>query len=408
MDHTLHMHVLYFYQHFSTPAGSTGTRAYEMARVLISAGHQVSVVCGSVDTASTGVDGPVERGIRRGTVDGINVIEIVLPYSNYDGFTKRCFTFLRYAFRGIAIAATTKYDVLFATSTPLTAGIPGIAMRVLKPFRPFVFEVRDLWPELPKAMGVITNPLILFAMDILERTSYLCASRCIGLAPGICEGIAKKSFGDKPVDLIPNGCDTDLFLPIEASQRRKGPLRAVFTGTHGRANGLYAVLDAAQVLRRREEEDIELHFIGNGKEKPGLVERAKEEGLFNCVFHPSMPKSELAVLLPSYDVGLMVLDDVPAFYYGTSPNKFFDYISCGLPVLNNYPGWLAGMIGEHSCGRAVPPRDPEAFADALVALRDDPTERLKMGKASRELALTSFGRALLSSRFVACLEAVVK
>lgn len=104
------------------------------------------------------------------------------------------------------------------------------------------------------------------------------------------------------------------------------------------------------------------------------------------------------------DIGLMILDDVPAFYYGTSPNKFFDYISSGLPVLNNYPGWLAGMITEHQCGLAVKPRDPEAFADALCRLADDPRQRREYGKNARRLAEREFSREKLSAGFVDFLE----
>jgi len=401
------MHVLYFYQHFSTPSGSTGTRAYEMAKELIAKGHKVTVVCGSVDTATTGLDGEVKRGVRKGVVEGIDVIEIVLPYSNYHSLLRRAFTFLRYAFRGVIIALTTKYDLLFATSTPLTAGIPGIAMRILKPMKPFVFEVRDLWPELPKAMGVIRNPVILFGMSLLERTSYLCATKCIGLAPGICEGIQKKSFKGKRVELIPNGCDTELFRPPVSAPKSSGPLRAVFTGTHGLANGLDAVLDAAALLLKRKEREIELHFIGNGKLKPNLVQRVEDEGLSNCFFHDSIPKVELAKRLPSFDLGLMILDNVPAFYFGTSPNKFFDYISCGMPVLNNYPGWLAELIEQHNCGVAVTPSSPEDFADALVFFRDNPEKRSSMGVASRRLAESTFSRAKLSNDFISCLESAL-
>jgi glycosyltransferase involved in cell wall biosynthesis len=104
---------------------------------------------------------------------------------------------------------------------------------------------------------------------------------------------------------------------------------------------------------------------------------------------------------------MMILDNVPAFYYGTSPNKFFDYISSGLPILNNYPGWLDGLITENNCGIAVPPEDPNAFADALILLADNPALRKSMGENSRRLAESEFSRDLLADRLVSFLEAVV-
>ncbi|GAA75674.1 hypothetical protein P20480_2143 [Pseudoalteromonas sp. BSi20480] len=146
------------------------------------------MVCGSYGGGETGLTLDFIKGRREGVVDGIHIIEFDLAYSNADGLIKRAGTFLKFALKSIGIALTHKYDVVFATTTPLTAGIPGILARWLRG-KPFVFEVRDLWPELPKEMGVITNPLVLAAMSALEWCSYRSAHRCIGLSPGIVEGI---------------------------------------------------------------------------------------------------------------------------------------------------------------------------------------------------------------------------
>jgi glycosyltransferase involved in cell wall biosynthesis len=401
------MNILYFHQHFSTPAGATGTRSYEMAQALIDRGHEVTMVCGSYGHGQTGLTGEPVKGMRTGTVDGIHIIELCLPYSNRDSFIKRSLTFVKFALKSVGIAWRTQYDLLFATSTPLTAGIPGIAMRLLKPGKPFVFEVRDLWPELPKAMGVITNPLILGAMSVLEWVSYHCATGCIGLSPGIAKGIKRRSPKSRRTVMVPNGCDLEIFKPQGTARKKPNhKFTAVFTGAHGMANGLDAVLDAAKVLKERREDRIQMTFIGDGKLKPALVERAKAEGLDNCRFLDPVPKHQLTALMQDADVGMMILANVPAFYYGTSPNKFFDYISCGLPVLNNYPGWLADLIGDHNCGIAVPPDDPEAFADALVRLADSPDLRASMGKNGRALAESQFGRKQLAAEFVGFLEAV--
>ena len=398
------MKVLYFHQHFTTPRGASGTRSYEFARHLIEEGHEVTMVCGSSSKADTGLGGPYRRGRREGVVEGIRVIELEVPYSNYDGFLKRSWAFSRFALRSIGIALREEYDVVFATSTPLTAGIPGIAARWLRR-KPFVFEVRDLWPELPKAMGVITNPVVLTLMSWLEWVSYHSAHRLIGLSPGIVEGIVRRGIDEDRVTMIPNGCDLELFDPerydrdsVEIPGVGPQDFVAAFTGAHGIANGLDAVLDAAAVLKERGRTEIKIVFIGDGQRKPGLVERARTEGLDACIFLDPVPKEELARLMVRVDVGLMILENVPAFYRGTSPNKFFDYIASGTPVLNNYPGWLAEMIRAHQCGTESAPNDAEAFADAIERLQGTPDELRSHSKAAHVLA-ERFARPRLAKEF---------
>jgi len=209
------------------------------------------MICGSPCGGKSGLTGVPVNGIRQGGVQGINVIEICLPYSNYDSFVKRSITFIKFSLRSIAIALKSDYDILFATTTPLTVGIPGIVMRLLKPHKKFVFEVRDLWPELPKAMGVITNPVILTGMSLLEKMCYMTMNAGIALSPGIRDGMLKRSQKNKKVELIPNGCDLDLFKPspdeckvarIKFKEKTDeivdGDFVAAYTGAHGLANGI--------------------------------------------------------------------------------------------------------------------------------------------------------------------------
>lgn len=404
------MKVLYFHQHFSTPAGSTGTRSYEMAQRLLARGHQVTMVCGSGQMASSGLHDKPVKGMRRGMVDGIEVIELCLPYSNYDSLLRRSWIFLLFAWRSIGLALRLDYDLLFATSTPLTAGIPGIFAHLLRR-KPFVFEVRDLWPELPRAMGAVTNPVVLWGMGVLEWLSYHTAKGCIGLSPGIVKGIVRRGIAERNVAMIPNGCDLELFDPAKGVSLRpegthSGDFLAVFTGAHGMANGLDAVLDAAAELKEKGRSDIKMIFFGDGKVKPALMKRAGDEGLDNCLFMDPVPKLKLTAYLRGADAGLMILANVPAFYYGTSPNKFFDYIAIGMPVINNYPGWLAEMIEECKCGIAVEPENPSAFAEALERLADDRKMAEHMGMNARHLAERNFNRLDLANRFVDFLERV--
>lgn len=396
------MKILYFHQHFSTPKGSAGIRSYAMAQSLIRNGHQVTMVCGSFGAGQTGLTQPFNKGVRRGVVDGIDIIEFELPYSNSLSFLKRILIFLSFAFKSIKVALTEQYDIVFATTTPLTAGIPGIFAKWLRR-KPFVFEVRDLWPELPKAMGVIKNPIVLWMMSVLEWTSYHSADRLVGLSPGIVDGIIKRGIAPDKVASIPNGCDLDIFASDHQPWRPEGveeaDLMAIFTGTHGLANGLNAVLDVAVELKDRQRTDIKLVLVGDGMQKKALMERAEKLQLDNVVFHDPVNKAKLAGLMASADIGLQILANVPAFYYGTSPNKFFDYISAGLPVLNNYPGWLAELITKEQCGFAVPPENPKAFADALEQAADQREQLNQMGKNGQQVAKEQFNRSILSQKF---------
>ena len=342
---------------------------------------------------------------------GIEVIEFELSYSNRDSFLKRSLIFLNFAWRSMHIALWQEYDILFATSTPLTAGIPGIVASLLRR-KPFVFEVRDLWPELPREMGVIKNPLILAGLNLLEWASYHSAKGHIGLSPGIVQGIHRRAIPKDKIRMIPNGCDLDLFKPngerVQFGGLKSHEFVAIFTGAHGIANGLDAVLDAALELKRRDRQDIRLVFMGEGMLKQQLRERAGRDGLDNCLFLKPVSKRELARLLGGVDVGMQILSNIPAFYYGTSPNKFFDYISSGLPVLNNYPGWLAELIQEHECGMTVPPDDSVAFADGLEYMADHRDELTQMGVNARQLAENRFDRTRLADDFVSFLEEVVQ
>lgn len=402
------MHICYIHQHFSTKQGMTGTRSYEMARRLIAAGHRVTMVCGSSDLNAPSF-GKLEKRVNDETIDGINVRVIAEPYANKMGFARRVLAFWRFAQTATQVVRESEADLVFATSTPLTVGIPGMkGSRKLG--APFVFEVRDLWPEVPIAMGIVKNPLIKWYLQRLEKQIYFAAKHIVALSPGIREGVIRTGYPAAQTSMIPNAADTDLWLPSteRSADPRFGPLedtRFVFTGAHGLANGLDSVLDAAAELKRRGARGVRFIFIGQGGQKDKLVARSNAEGLNDyCTWLPSMPKNELARLLPQLDVGLMILQNLPAFYYGTSPNKFFDYIASGIPVLNNYPGWLAGMIEENRCGIVVPPDDPRAFADACLKFHERRGELKQMGARGRALAERDFSRDKLGAKFVKALE----
>jgi len=378
-----------------------------MAKKLVERGHEVTIVCGSCSSCETGLTSQFLNGRRSGLVDDIFVIEFELDYSNSQTFIQRSILFTKFAFRSIKLSLTLKFDVVFATTTPLTAALPGIVARWFRK-KHFIFEVRDLWPELPKAMGVIKNPIILTILSALEWLAYKSAHGHIGLSPGIVSGIERHLPKTKKPVNIPNGCDLNIFskpiTPWQPEGLNGDDFVAVFTGAHGQANGLDKVLDVAKELKIQKIHGIKIVLIGQGKLKASLQYRAKEELLNNVLFLEPVNKIQIARLMKRADVGLQVLADVPAFYYGTSPNKFFDYIAAGLPVINNYPGWIAELIEEYQCGYAVSAGNSTAFIAALLKLKDNEISRATMSANALNLAKSKFNRELLATKFVDYIE----
>lgn len=390
------MRILYFHQYFTSPRFAGGTRSYEIAKRLMRNGHQVSIVC--LYNSGFGLT-ETKKGEFRGSVDGVNVIAYKVMYSNSMGLFARTVAFVKFILKSLALVFKEDFDAIYATSTPLTVGIVGIVAKVFRRRKKFVFEVRDLWPELPIAMGM-RNPLFISAMWILERLSYNFADECIGLSPGIVDGIKRKLWKRKPVYLIPNASDVDSVYPMkrgitELSGVSPDDFVAIFTGAHGLANGLYALLDVAKILKIRGCKVIKIVLIGSGKLKQGLVDRARKEGLDNVYFFDPIPKCDLLKIVAKSDVGLMILDNIPAFYYGTSPNKFFDYLACGVPIITNYEGWVADIIKENNCGYYVCHSDSGAFADILEKMTSDKYSNLAMRRNSRAVAEKKFARDIV-------------
>jgi glycosyltransferase involved in cell wall biosynthesis len=398
------LRILYVHQHFSTPDGTVGTRSHAFARALIARGHRVTMLCGGYSGASTGLSGRFAQGRRDGLVDGIHVIEIEAQAGNAQSLWARAGKFARFALGATGRALVSDADLVFATSTPLTVAVPALAAKLARG-KPYLFEVRDLWPELPVAMGVVKNPALVGALSALEWAAYRGARAVVALSDGMAAGVARRGIASDRIAVIPNGCDLEFFAPGTApaptSWLRTGEVAALYAGTHGQANGLDHLLDVAAHLRGSP---VRLVLVGDGREKPRLMARAAAEQLDNVTFLDPIPRRAMPALMASCGIGIQSLADVAAFQEGTSPNKLMDYFSAGLPVAITYHGWAARMILGARAGIA-PPRDPAVFAAALAALAADSRQRAEMGQAARLLAETRFDRARLAEKFCAVVEA---
>lgn len=368
-----------------------------MARALAQRGHQVTLACGCYGGGVSGLTGSFRRGKREGMVSGFGVVEFAVPYRNAMGLMARLWAFLHYTARA-AVLARGDWEVVIASSTPLTVVVPALLGRA-----PFVFEIRDPWPELPRAMGGVARPLLL-AMEWLAGAACRRAAAVVALSEGMAE--TARARGATRVHVIPNGADLDLFGPHIAPRRPdqagSHEVLAVYAGAHGRANGLDLALDAAALLR---DVPLRLLLVGDGAEKPRLMARAAAEGLANVSFLPAMPKRDLAGLLAASQIGLFLLAPVPEFAELTSPNKLMDGLAAGLPMVANVPGHAARCLEEGPCGIAVPPDDAPALAQALRLLALDHRMRARLGSAARVQAVRRWDRRLQSRSFCAVVEA---
>jgi glycosyltransferase involved in cell wall biosynthesis len=402
------LRILYLHQHYSRPEGSTATRSFAMARALAAAGHAVTLACGRYAGAVTGLDGPFRRGRRTGAPDGVQVLEFDIPCGNAQPLRARAGAFLRFAAAAAPLALRGGWDVILASSTPLTVAIPALLAHRLRG-TPFVFEIRDPWPELPQALaaeGGLPRP-VLAAMERLADAACRRAAAVVALTEGMAATAAARGADPRALAVLPQGADLALFGPEVPPWRppgTEGRVLAVHAGAHGRANGLDHLLDAAALLR---DAGLLLLLVGEGSEKPRLVARAAAEALPVRFLDP-LPKPRLAGLLAGAEIGLLCLADVAAFAEWTAPNKLVEGLAAGLPMVANVPGRAARLLAEAGCGLAVPPGDAPALAAALRALAADPARRAAMGRAGRALALRDFDLAVLARRMVAVVEAAAR
>jgi glycosyltransferase involved in cell wall biosynthesis len=386
------------HQHFATPAGSTGTRSYEFSKRWIKAGHKVTLITGHYDI------GGLKRGkglIQKQSIEGINVVVVGTTYSNKQSYLRRIISFLCFMFLSIYAGLRTKaVDVTYATSTPLTMGIPAMVLKWLKRV-PFIFEVRDQWPEIPIELGIIKNKIVIKLLLILEKSIYKSAASIVALSPGMAEGIRKIVGEQKPIVIVPNCCDTELFHPdINGSRVRmeKGwgnKLVLLYFGAMGKANGLEFVIDVAERLKTNP--DIHFVLVGDGSEKAAIVKRVEHLGLDNIEVLDSIPKGRLPEFVAACDIAMAIFANYPILEHN-SANKFFDSLSAGKPVLLNYSGWQRDTLEENNAGFGCALCNLDEFVEKVLYFSSHPEQVTEMGRNARRLAVERFDRDKLAAQ----------
>ena len=406
------MNILVIHQYYLFPGMPGGSRFNELTRLWSEAGHSVTVVAGTVDY-STGVTPERYRG-RWLTFeqDGkVAVWRCHVPPSYARSYLGRM-----WAFFGFTLSASTavfrcgRPDVVIATSPPLVVAIPGwLASRVRR--APLVFEVRDLWPESAVTTGVLREGALLTRLLYrLERFGYRAASRVNVLTPAFREDLLRRGLvPDSRIVFVPNGADTDAFRPAPPDEhlRRElgwdGRFVVMYSGSHGRANAIGQLVEAARLLADRP--DIFIASVGDGPERARW--EAEAEGLPNIRFHGPQPKERMPALVNACDVGAAVLQNNPTFRT-VYPNKVFDYMACAKPTLLAIDGVARELVCEQArAGVFAEPENPAALAAAIRALADDPSGRAEMGRRGREWVLANATRESLARRYEGILREVV-
>ncbi|MHC4424510.1 MAG: glycosyltransferase family 4 protein [Planctomycetota bacterium] len=384
----------------------TGTRSYEFARHLVGKGHHVTMMTSGL--ANQEFAAPRGKQYAEFETEGIRVVAIAAAYNDPQVGTgtsgwHRMLKFYQFARLAARIGRKLpKPDVVFATHTPLTIGLAGLSLS--RHFNvPFVFEVRDLWPEALINVGALRNPLGIWWLRRLAKKIYAGAKHIVALSPGMKEGIVRAGVPAKKVTVIPNASDLDLFRPdLDGSAPRKrlgleDRFAAIYFGAMGIANGLEYVLEAARILTERGKDHIVLVLHGSGGKRPELEKMAREYELTNVVFSDLIPnKAEVARIVAGCQACMTIYR--AAREHTWSPNKMFDGLAAGKPVLINVAGWLGELVEKNNCGKSLDPHQPETLANVLEELSAKPGLCSQMGKNARTLAEREFDRKKLAGQ----------
>jgi len=397
------MHILYIHQHFAVPSGSTGTRSYEFARRWIKNGHQVTIITGHYDISG------LDCKHKNQKIDGIKIIVAGTEYGNKMSFVQRVSAFITFIFAATLNGLKVKdVDVIYATSTPLTVGIPAMALKWLRR-KPFVFEVRDQWPEIPIELGIIKNKLLIKMLLWLERSIYKSSSAIVALSPGQANGVREIAGLEKRIEVVSNCCDTQMFRPdVDGSRIREGygwGDKFIFfhAGAMGKVNSLHFIIDVAEKLK--DNENILFVLLGQGNEKSILKKTVSKLNLGNVQILPSVPKNLLPEVFAAVDIGLVIIGNYPIIQHN-SANKFFDSLSAGKPVLLNYSGWQREILEDDFAGLGCVLYNLDEFVEKVLYLSSHPQEVKQMGLNARKLAIERFDRDRLAMEALNVIEKV--
>lgn len=391
--------------------GAPATRTYELARNWVKSRHTVTVLT-AFPHHPTGVIPEAYRGkvFLREQVDGIRVVRSFVYATANKGFFKRTLSYISFMCSAVLFSPFVRgrFQVVVATSPQFFVAVAGYAISRLKR-RPFVFEVRDLWPESIVAVGALKNAFLVRLLTRIAHFLYDRAALIVGVAESTRKILIERGIPPDKIEIIPNGIDPELFsCPAHGAEVRGryglGDRFVVsYVGTHGMAHALRRVLDAAHLLR--DQPDIHFLFVGEGAEKEALVRYSETLALPNVTFVGQQGHSDIPAFLHASDVSLVSLRDTLLFS-AVLPSKMFEIMGAGRPVILSVRGEARALLEQANAGLAVEPERPEHLRDAILRLYRDRTLGRFFGENGRRFALAHHSRERLAQRYADILQRV--
>lgn len=374
---------------------------YEFAKEWVKEGHEVTVVS-SIYSKS---DLKARKLIEDQYFDGIKVKVINVLIDNKQPFLKRISSFLQYSFISSYFALVEKADIVIASSGPITIGIPGLLATFFRR-RKLVFETRDLWPEGAIELGIIKNKRLISMAYSFESLCYKSSKKVITLSPGMTQDI-KRRFPSVDVNDVTNAANIELFdTPSTHPINDLAPQTyAIYTGNIGAVNNSYWLFHAAKILHERGRSDIKILLIGEGQQREELEKLAADEGVDNFIRLGLMPKQEMIGYLQQAMISLVPLKGSPVLNT-SSPNKFFESLAAGIPVIQNTNGWMKDFLEEHNVGYTLSPNDPEQLANLLEKINDGVENLDEKRNNAKQIARQFFDKKVLAKKMLSMLEEV--
>jgi len=400
--------ILLIHQAFVSPQEAGGTRHYEFARQCATEGHSFTIVASNLSylTGQKTVTGKT-RLVSEQDMDGVRVLRAYTYPSLHRSFVWRIVTFLSFMLTSVwAGLKAGPVDVVMGTSPPIFQAVSASVVAFLRR-RPFLLEIRDLWPEFGIDMGVLTNPVLIRLARWLERFLYNRAAHFIVNSPAYRDYLLRKGIPQNRISLIANGVDPTMFDPTNRGEVIReefglvGKFVATYAGALGQANDIPTILRAAQKLQG--ETAVHILLVGDGKERVNLERLATDMDLQNVTFTGSRPKAQMKDFLAASDVGVATLLDIPMFRT-TYPNKVFDYMAAGRATVLGIDGVIREVIEAANGGVFVPPGDADKLAEALRTLSETPERTKAMGLAARTYVEVHFNRHEQAQQFMALMQ----
>jgi colanic acid biosynthesis glycosyl transferase WcaI len=406
------MHILVLTHYYPPEVNAPASRMSELARSWVAAGHQVTIVTCAPNHPQGVIYPGYENRFSVEEADGARIIRLPTWLAPNEGFARRIANYLSYLLAVLVnLPRLPKADVVLSTSPQFFCGLAGRLLQRRR--RPWVLEIRDLWPESIVAVGAMKRGLAIRTLEGIERAAYRSADALVSVTDSFVPHLLAPRAGQGPVAVIKNGVDLNLFDPDAAAEegaalRRElgleGKFVAAYVGTHGMAHGLDTVVAAAE--RLRGDPRIAFLLVGDGSERERLQREAAARGLSNLLVLGQRPKRDMPAIWRLTDVSLVLLRRLDTFK-SVLPSKMFEAMAMRRPMILGVEGEAQSLLEAAGAGIAITPEDDRALADAVVRLASDPDLVRRFGDTGRAHVERHYDRARLAADYAAFLEEVV-